>query len=494
MLNLGINLQDYQNNDLVNQVYFGQEGTTQEQLNDLNKAIEAQSITGQSTLNLTTASGAPLKVESLDRNLKLITFKESEIVLWKKVPKLQAFNTVEEYNQLDSYGAERGGFILEGELPNEEDSVYIRRSQLVKYLGVTKSITHPIMLVNTMVPDIMAREIKNGTLWILRKLDKAITKADSNLVPEEFNGLYAQQRDAFSTINDYLNGQSVVDCRGLSLKEDNIEDAAESIIENHGFGTDFFAPPKVLTNFVKGFYGKKLISPNSEQVAAGVMGQRVVAFDSQYGRINLNYDIFLNKDIKKAYNASQTSVLAPNAVTPTSVTPTGVVADSKWAASDAGTYYYGVVAINRFGESAMTVINPLAIATIITGGAADVAFADGGGANPATSYMIYRSNKAPVSVAAAEFFPLFAVSKTQRNTGYDGGAAGVVRDNNRFMPNTDQAFLIQNDEECYAIRQLAPLMKMDLAVISPAYRFMVLLYCVLLLFTPKKMVRVINIG
>jgi len=128
---LGINLQDYQNPALNNQVLFGEAETSQEQLNDLSKALEAQSITGRDTDSLTTASGAPLKVESLDKTLKLITFKESEIVLWKKVPKLPAYNTVEEYNQLQSYGAERGGFITEGELPQEEDSVYVRRSTIL---------------------------------------------------------------------------------------------------------------------------------------------------------------------------------------------------------------------------------------------------------------------------------------------------------------------------------------------------------------------------
>ena len=37
-------------------------------------------------------------------------------------------------------------------------------------------------------------------------------------------------------------------------------------------------------------------------------------------------------------------------------------------------------------------------------------------------------------------------------------------------------------------------MKMDLAILSPAYRFMVLLYGTPFLYAPKKMVRLINIG
>src|ERR1035437_1873338 len=207
---LGINLAEYQNPALNDQVLFGAASTTQEQLNDLSKALEAQEVTGRDTTNLTSTSGAPLKVESLDKTLKLITFKESEVILWKKIPKLPAYNTVEEFNQLSSYGTERGGFITEGELPAEEDSTYVRRAQLVKFLGVTKSVTHPMTLVNTMIGDVIDREVKNGTLWILRKLDRGLTQANSALIPQEFNGLYAQHySDEFSSFIDYLNSDVV---------------------------------------------------------------------------------------------------------------------------------------------------------------------------------------------------------------------------------------------------------------------------------------------
>jgi hypothetical protein len=38
------------------------------------------------------------------------------------------------------------------------------------------------------------------------------------------------------------------------------------------------------------------------------------------------------------------------------------------------------------------------------------------------------------------------------------------------------------------------MMKMDLAVLSPAYRWMILLYGTPILFAPKKWIRMINIG
>lgn len=496
-MSLGLNLADYANaaaNSGNGQgAVFG--GSNMEELNQLNKALEAGQITGRETADLSTASGAPLKVESLDKTLKHLTFKESDIALWKVVPKKSAFNTVEEYNQLSSYGTNRGGFYNEGELPNEEDSLYIRRAQLVKFLGVTKSVTHPMTLVNNMVGNIVEREIKNGTMWILRKLNQSLYFGDEALVPQEFNGFLAQHQrnDNWLNLDQYMNSEVVVDLRGQALNEESIETAANGIVENFGLGNQLFAPPKVMSDFVKGFYGNKFIQPNTEMTSAGIMGQRVQSFDSQFGRIGLNYDIFFKKLPARSATSGATSPNAPNPVVSVSITPVAVDASSRWAASDAGTYYYAVSAVNRYGETALVQIGAAA-AAIVAGGSVDLAFTDGAGTYPATSYRVYRSNEGAASFATATFYPLYDVSVAEFTAGYDGGAAGVVRDRNRFMPNTDQAILFQMDNEVVEFAQLAPLMKMDLAVLSPAYRFMILMYGTPFLYAPKKMVRFINVG
>ncbi len=495
-----IQLADYQNQPgLDNQVMFGGQ-TTVEDLSNINKALEAGSITGRETTNMTTASGSPLKVESLEKTLKVLTFGENEIVFWKKIPKAAAFNTVEEYNQLTDYGQERGGFNNEGELPNEEDSTYVRRAQLVKFLGVVKSVTHPMTLVNTMIGSAIEREAKNGTMWILRKLDKALYNGNAALVPQEFNGILTQhqQNDAFLSLNDYLNSEVVVDLRGKPLSEFSIESGANAIVENFGLGTELYAPPKVLSDFVKGFYGNKFIQPNTDQVAAGVMGQRVKSFESQFGNIGLNWDIFFNKPASKNYNAAATSPSAPVAVIPDGATPVAAVAPdvawSKFITADAGDYFYAVGAINRFGESALTVLDASAVTVAAIGGVA-LKFAPGASTFAATGYTIYRSQKGAVdSTTGSRYYPIFTISSAELAAGYDGGAAGIVRDLNRWLPDTNQAMLVQQDSEIIEFKQLAPLMKMDLAIVSPAYRFMILLYGTPFLYAPKKLVRYINIG
>jgi len=370
----------------------------------------------------------------------------------------------------------------------------------VKFYGVTKSVTHPMSLVNTQasIGNIIEREVKNGTLWMLRKVNKALTRGNANIIPTEFNGLYAQhqQNDAYTSLDAYYNSEVVVDLRGGALTETAIEKAAEGIVENFGIGTHLFAPPSVLSKFVANFYGNKFIPINTQAISAGEVGQNVQTFQSQYGPIKLEWDVFMNPDKPRKSTEAATATNAPLAPTADGTTPIAAVASdalSKWAASDASTYLYAVAAINRFGESALTVLSGTPTA-IVAGGAVDLKFAATAGGNAATGFTIYRSQKGATSAATSTFYPLFQISTLELASGYDGAAALLVRDRNRIMPGTAQSFLIQNDEEAYHFSQLAPLTKMDLAIISPAYRFMIMLYGTPLLYAPKRMVRFINVA
>jgi hypothetical protein len=330
----------------------------------------------------------------------------------------------------------------------------------------------------------------------LRALNQGLYFGNEKNVPEQFNGFLAQQMqsDAWASYANYMDSEQVVDLRGSALTEQAIESAANSIVENYGLGTEIYGPPAVLSNFVKNFYGNKFIMPNSAALSNGIMGQHVQAFDSQFGRIGLNHDVFFKKLPSKDSTTASTSQKAPNKPIWDATTPATVktaIYDSKWNSADAGNVFYGVVSLNRFGESDMAIYSTAAVAAV-TNGAIDLKFSDGGGINPATAYRIYRTKVG--GAANGQFYPLFEVSLDDLTRGYDGGAPGIIRDMNRFLPDTDQSVLFQFDNEVVEFAQLAPLMKMDLAVLSPAFRFMILLYGTPFLYAPKKMVRFINIG
>ena len=466
------------------------------EIGELQKALEAGHVTGRDTTDSLSDSGAPLKVESLERSLKILEYKMSDIVLWNNFPKLTAYNTVEEFNRLVSYGADRGGFNQEGELPVEEDSIYQRKAELVKFLGTTRSVSHVMSLVNTTVGNVVQRETQNGMMWLLRKLDRSLVSGNANTVPVEFNGLYAQHQSEYSTPAAYYDESGlVIDLRGATLAEASIEEGVRTIVDNFGTANMLFAPPIVLSNFVKTFYS------NLRQYAPvgndSTVGRRVTTFQSQFGEIGLNFDKFMNRGRNITSATAATSNRAPSPVTD-GAAPLAAAADTagtKFVAGDAGDYYYAVTAINRYGESTPKVLGAPAAVTLAANQSVDLQFVDGGGTDAATGYKIYRSAKDATYVAGStEFSPLFEISVAELDAGYDDAAATKVRDRNRILPNTDQAFLIEKSDDIYAYKQLAPIMKMQLALVNPAIRFMILSYGTPILYQPKKMVRFINIG
>lgn len=486
MTNLSVNLSDYAEG-------FGT--GPESELGDLQKALQAGAITGRETTNLTNASGSPLKVESLENTLKILTFKESDIVLWKNIPKLPAYNTVEEFNQLQDVGTQRGGFVEEGELSETEDSIYVRKANLVKYIRTTREVTHPMQLVNTMIGDVMKQEIKNGTMWILRKANLALAFGNSAIVPAEFDGLYKQHQDAFSSLDAYYTSTSVKDLRGKSLREADVEDGMLSIIDNFGEASQLFGPPKVITNYVKAFYSKKLISPGQGGTVNMISGQSTSTIQTSYGAIDLKYDKFLKSAPAIRSTSSATSTKAPNAPVADGTTPKSAATNTATKFSGFnGDYWYAVTAVNKYGESAPAVLGNAKLAVAGTE-AVSLFFTDGGGTYAATGYTIYRSKVNPsTALGATDLFPLFSISTAQFAAGYDGGAAGVVIDLNRILPDTDCAFLIEPDLDIWSFKQLAPLMKMDLAQIGPSSRFMVMMYGTPVLYAPKKITKFINVG
>ncbi len=507
MENLGISLNDYSFGAGFDSGAQGAADLSSSQLADLSKALEAGSLLGSNQTSAQSTGGA-LKVESLERNLKVITFKESDIRFWKRFPKDAAYNTVEEYNQLVSYGTDRGGFNNEGELPEEEDSTYQRRSELVKYLGVTRSVTHQMQLVKSNVGNVFQKEVSNGIMWILRKADRALFWGDSAVVNQEWNGLYAQHMNntRYPSLQTYHDSEVVIDLRGNILSENNIENGAQTIIRNFGQPDLLITSPQVLSDFATRFYSTKRTNVGqSGAIKDAVMGQHISKFQSMYGVIDFDYDIYArkwgNSSAGKFLAATSTSPKAPAAPTAGGSPVTVVSTDGLTEFGDgAGTYFYAVAAINRYGESALTQLG--ATVTVAATNSVDLNFTVTAGPYAPTSYIIYRSRVNPAGTAAQTlFFPILSVpasgSDAKRGSlanGVDGATAGNVRDRNRYLPGTDEALLLDSSMDVINFKQLAPLMKMDLAKLSPADRFMVLLYGTPFLFAPDKAIRYINIG
>ena len=114
----------------------------------------------------------------------------------------------------------------------------------------------------------------------------------------------------------------------------------------------------------------------------------------------------------------------------------------------------------------------------------------------ATGYVVYRSEKDPATALAdTPLYPVSTISAAQLAAGYDGAAAGLSRDRNYNIPNTEQAFMYQTQNaEIMALKELGKMKKLDLAITNPTYRFAILYYLTQILYNPHKLGIINNIG
>lgn len=467
----------------------------------LYKAMAAGQITGRETTDSLTASGAPLKVESLENTLKVLVNTPKHTPLFYRIGKKPATNTVEEYNQLVSYGGLEGGSTLEGELPENSDSIYRRKAQHIKYYGVVGGVTHPMQLVQTGsgVANMLATETKNKVALMTKILEGKLPFADSRKISSDFNGFFSQQETegGWANMDQYQDSEVVVDLRGQVLTDTAIEKASLGVINNFGIADLLISSPRTFSNFVTRYHSKKLIMPVPEQVRDGIFGQRVNEVVTQNGNVEIMQSNFFRFSNKRRTVDTSNSPKAPSAPTAGTPSAAAAVADAlNRFAHFEGDYYYAVSAKNRFGESAITPLGT-ALVTVAAGQSVNLKFTAGTGSpEQAECFCIYRSKANPVgTIQQTDLYKIFEVSVQELANGYDGAPATEVRDRNRFLPDADQAMLVEWDaDQVISWKQLAPMMKMNLAITAPIMRFMVLCYGTIILYAPRKMVRFINIG
>lgn len=453
--------------DNMQQMEDGFGEATMAELSELRKALEigyTQPVTG-------TGFDA-LRVESLEQTLKLLTYSAVHARLWNNIPKQDAFSTVEEYNRLVAYGSDGGGFVPSGVLPEEEDTTYERADQKVKYIGTTRSVHHPATLVRTVPPDLIAQETQNGTLWMIGKANRALYYGDSNVIPLEWNGLTNQIIDG---------GGNVMDLRGSPLARANLEDAAQLITDNYGIPGQFYSGTKVFSDFDKVEHDRaRWSSPNPTM---GVGGTPLTGWKSIAGQIDFQPDTFVKRGGPPPTAA--TSAKAPSAPT-VAVGAAATNAASKFVTADAGNYKWQFTAVNNYGESLPTAAT--AATAIAAGQGVPLTITDGGGTYAATGYKVYRTSKDGTTI----LWTNLAIPRAKTGGVYQ--ATTTFTDVNEWLPGTFIGLILDVSAQSLSFKQLSPLLKMNLAVISPAIRWMQLLYGTPIVYAPKKNIVVKNIG
>jgi len=419
-------------------------------------------------------------VESLERTLKNTTFKMEHIRLWRSIPKLPAWNTVEEYNELSSYGENPdAGWIDEGDLPTEDDSTYERKFAIVKYLGTTRRVSHVMSLVNPAHGNVVAQETVNGTMHLLRVMERALFYGDSDLLSLQFDGFEKLMTDNSPAAN-------IIDKRGLPLTEDDLTDACMTASDapNYGRITHCHLNPKVHADLSKTFFPKE--RHDTFQKVGNYVGLDIKGFTSPAGDVLFEPNTFIDMGIRGPNTAAiGDSAKRPGTPTVSSAATTPTSTSSQFAADDAGDYFYVVVAVNRYGKSAPVdlVSGPTAV-TVASGD--EVTFGLTPGGSTTTSYYeIYRSK---VGGASGTEKLILRVANSA------GTGEETIHDYNASLPDTTSVFMFQQNLECLSFKQLAPMVKIPLATIDSSIRWMQLIYGTPTLYTPGKVVLIQNVG
>jgi len=359
------------------------------------------------------------------------------------------------------------------------------------------------MRVNTQVPNLILQEEKNGMTYLAKGCNHYLYHGNSSVVPKQFNGMYLNHRLGIGGTNaGYADSNFVVDLRGYILREDDVNEAVSAVV-NEGFGmvTDIFGPPVIFDGFVKSKYDIR--RTNDQEIQRGLYGNKVNTFITQFGDVAVQNDIFSRKSIAR-YTTGDTSgkqhAKAPEAITPDVTTPIAAVTDTSamFGADFDGDYFYAVAAVNEYGEGPLVGMNASGVLfTVAADKAVNLKFDITNGSYAATGFRIYRSELNPTgAITETPLYPIFSVSAAEHAAGYDGaGAVKTVRDKNYDIPNTEMAFVTENNpDQVFALKELSPMMKMDLALTSPTYRFMILYYLTNVLYAPKKVSVIKNIG
>ena len=484
--------------------YEGMSGfgnASQTDVDALNKALDAGSEINRPG-SASAGDGFALRVESLEQTLKNTTFRMEHIRLWKAIPKIPAYNTVEEYNQIQSYGNNQySSFVTEGQLPVATDATYRRQYAKVKYMGTQRAVSHVMSMVKPAHGNVIAQETIAGTMYLLEQLERHLFKGDSGMTMInsatkseglEFDGIEKLITGSETSLSDHT-----IDLRGAAITEDNILDAALTISDAPAFGrpTHLFLNPKAHSDLAKSFFPKARYDV-FQKAENGIAGMTLGGVTTQAGVVALEPDVFLDEGPTYPGAAAGTvgdSTKVPGApsITATDTVLAGSEVSQFLAGTgdhDAGQYRYSVQAVNEYGASNTSAEVTV---TVTAGNKVRLAFTaaeDIDNAKAARYFNIFRSKRGG---SAGDLYYLGRVANKC------AAAPAVTFNHDDFnddLPQTSKAFMLQVDPSNLSFAQLAPMVKIPLATIDSSIRWMQLLYGTPKLYTPRHNVIIKNVG
>ena len=478
--------------DAMNQIMQGLEQgvVSQAEVEALNKALAAGYGGAGRPTDL--VYGGVIQTESLEATLKVVTFDMKNLKFWPAITVDKAYNLFEQYNRLIGYGSDSSPYIGEGGAGQEEDSTYVRDGQRIAFFSKRRKVSHQMTLVRTTVGDVVAQQAKEGTMDLLKNVERELywghahfvdasgkqtgaigdlpvnSLAMSGLLQQLLKGDSDSQFRALDFEGWGSESNSVIkDLAGATFVQDDVEEMSVRCLENFGSPSQFHAEPIAISAFVRQFYPQFRSDPG---LSGQTVGYDVSKVTTTAGIVDLKPNLFLRP-------RQQVRLAAVNASCPSvaGLTVTAVAASGA-SALTAGQFNWAITFVNDFGESA-----PIFATTIAPIAAGDEVTLTPSAPVAGAKYMkVYRSANG-AAAPTAQFIGNYRVGLVVKDVGFK-------------KPGLGEAFLLDMSAETMKFKQLAPLAKMNLAVVTTALEFLLLMYGALFVYAPKFNAVMRNVG
>lgn len=478
--------------DAMNQIMQGLEQgiVSQAEVEALNKALSAGYGGAGRPTDL--VYGGVIQTESLESTLKVVTFDMKNLKFWPAVTVDKAYNLFEQYNRLVGYGSDSSPYIGEGGAGQEEDSTYVRDGQRIAFFSKRRKVSHQMTLVRTTVGDVVAQQAKEGTMDLLKNVERELywghahfadasgkqtgaigdlpvnSIAMSGLLQQLLKGDSDSQFRALDFEGWGAESSSIIkDLAGATFVQDDVEEMSVRCLENFGSPSQFHAEPIAISAFVRQFYPQFRSDPG---LSGQTVGYDVSKVTTTAGVVDLKPNLFLRP--RQQVRLAAVNASCPNVA---GLTATAVAAPGA-SALTAGQFNWAITFVNDFGESA-----PIFATTAAPIVAGDEVTLTPSAIPAGAKYMkVYRSANG-AAAPTAQFIGNYRVGLIVKDVGFK-------------KPGLGEAFLLDMSAETMKFKQLAPLAKMNLAVVTTALEFLLLMYGALFVYAPKFNAVMRNVG
>lgn len=419
---------------------------------------------------------SPLVPQQLAQTLSIATSSMNDLKLWPMLAKVQAQNTVVEYNRVLSHGGQHSPFISEGGNGILNRSTYEKVATKIRYLAERREVTDQASMVNIVGPsaDAIAEETRRGTESLLQRLELNLFHADETKDSNAFNGI----------IKQIVDGGNTADLRGKAPTALYLSEILGALYSApfYGMVTHIMVTPRVLSELIKQtvHHGRHdQIQVNSGQITFGASS---LSITGPYGPVQVVSAPFLERHDRIAPALGSSSVFEGTLAAPTVQVQTaaGNNAASKFVQADIGEYIYRVVAVGSNGVSAPVDTNAVAVAageqvtfTIRVAVPADVKY-----------LRIYRSAKNAANANGALLIDEVAVS----------GQDTVITDNNVSIPGSSDILFLNFSPDYMCYYQMLSLVRRPLAQVSTTFPFLLMMFGAPAVKLPTKLFVVRNAG